>query len=160
MKTFARDQGDMVLLPALPLHSPILASRGASWPGFPHRRGFSRGGRGLCRASPHTPAQQRGQPALPSQAGETLSPRQANVFHQGVFETSSSLPAAAAEGWDRLQHAHSTSGDQMGPESLHARKESGKPDPGLLSLSRIPISNSSTPCPLPNQVLLPPQPPP
>lgn len=57
----------------------------------------------------------RGQPALPSQVEETFSPRQANVFHQGVFKTSSSLLAASAKGWDRLQHANRTSGAQTGP---------------------------------------------
>ena len=43
----------LVLLQPLPLHSPIPASLGVSWPGFPHQWGFPRGG----RASPHIQAQ-------------------------------------------------------------------------------------------------------
>lgn len=100
----------------------------------------------------------RGQPALPGQTEETLSPRQANVFHQGVLQTSSSRLAASAEGWDGLQHTNRTSGAQMGPGSVRARKQLRTRDPGLRSLSRIPIPSSSTPFPLPYRVLLPPQP--
>lgn len=77
-------------------------------------------------------------------------------FPSRSFQTSSSLLAASAEGWDRLQHASRTSGAQM--ESLHARKQFRKQGPGLHSLSCIPTSSASTPFPPPYRLLLPPRP--
>lgn len=77
-------------------------------------------------------------------------------FPSRSFQTSSSLLAASAEGWDRLQHANRTSGAQM--ESLHTIKQLRKQGPGLHSLSSIPTSSASTLFPPPYRPLLPPRP--